>query len=73
MFWLLLILWIAIAVPITLFSLLTLELPLWPSFPAESTREGIALWAFLAAWYYIVPVVLVLVGRRARRTKQEGR
>ncbi|MDR6790453.1 polyferredoxin [Sphingomonas sp. BE138] len=64
LFWLALIAWLAIAIPIGLFSLLTLELPLWPSFSVESTLEGIAIWAILAAWFYITPVVLIGVRRR---------
>lgn len=64
LFWLALIAWLALAIPIGLFSLLTLELPLWPSFSAESTSEGMAIWAIFAAWFYITPIVLFGVRRR---------
>ncbi len=65
-FWLVTILWLAVAIPIALFSLFTQELPLWPSFSAESSREGIAVWALFAAWFYVTPFVLFLVRRRGR-------
>jgi hypothetical protein len=56
--------WVATAVPITIFSLFLLEPPLWPRFGPESTPEGIVLWAAFAAWFYITPVVLLIVDRR---------
>jgi uncharacterized RDD family membrane protein YckC len=56
--------WMVIAIPIALFSFLLLEMPLWPSFGPESTPEGIALWAVLATWFYVTPVVLLIIGRR---------
>lgn len=68
LFWLALIVWLASAIPIALFSLFTLELPLWPSFSAESTREGITIWAAFAAWFYITPFVLAMVVHRRRKT-----
>lgn len=51
LFWLVLALWLATAFPIVLWSVLTLELPLWPSFSEESTTEGIIIWAIFAAWF----------------------
>lgn len=57
-------LWMATAIPITIFSFFLLELPLWPEFDAESTPEGIALWAATAAWFYVTPVALIIVARR---------
>lgn len=71
LFWLVFIVWLATAVPIPLFSLFTLELPLWPTFSAESTRKGIAIWAIFAAWFYITPLLLVVVRRRGRMTAPE--
>ncbi|UYY79150.1 hypothetical protein [Sphingomonas sp. R1] len=56
--------WLATAIPICLLSAFLLELPLWPTFNDESTPEGIALWAAIAAFFYITPVVLIIIGRR---------
>jgi hypothetical protein len=68
LFYLVFAVWLASAIPIMLFSLFwTQELPLWPSFGAESTREGIAVWAVFAAWFYITPIVLAVVARRRKR------
>ena len=67
LFWLVLIVWLATAIPIALLSLVTLELPLWPSLSAETTREGITIWAVFAAWFYITPLVLALVVHRRRK------
>lgn len=64
MSWLVFAVWLGTAIPIALFSLLTLELPLWPSFSAESTAEGITIWATFAVWFYITPVVLAVLSRR---------
>jgi hypothetical protein len=71
LFWLVLALWLATAFPIALWSLLTFELPLWPSFSEESTTEGIMIWATFAAWFYITPVALIMVNRRARMSASE--
>jgi hypothetical protein len=59
-------LWLSVAVPILLYSLLTLQVPLWPNFGPESTWEGIFIWAVLAAWFYLIPVILIAVNRRGR-------
>lgn len=56
--------WLATALPIAFLSAFLMELPLWPTFGADSTAEGIVLWAMSAAWFYITPVVLLIVGRR---------
>jgi hypothetical protein len=66
-FWLVFTVWLATAIPIALFSLFTFELPLWPNFSAESTPEGISVWAVFAAWFYITPAVLVVIHRRSTR------
>ena len=66
-FWLIAAVWLATAVPILALSLFLLEVPLWPSFSAESTAEGILVWAVFAAWLYVTPVVLLFVARRRRR------
>lgn len=65
-FWLIFAIWLASAVPIALFSVLTLELLFWPSFSAESTAEGILIWTIFAAWFYLTPVVLLAIRRRKR-------
>jgi hypothetical protein len=57
--------WLATALPIAFLSLFLLEIPLWPTFGPDSTTEGIALWAAFAAWFYIMPVVLLVLGRRS--------
>ena len=67
LFWLVLIAWLATAIPIVPFSVVTSEPPLWPSFSAESTREGIAIWAVFAAWFYMTPFVLAVVIHRKRK------
>jgi hypothetical protein len=56
--------WLATALPIALFSLVTFEMPLQPRFSSESTAEGTAIWALFAAWFYITPVVLSMVTLR---------
>lgn len=68
MFWLIAVVWIATAAPILILSLFLLEVPLWPSFTEESTVEGVSIFAVFAAWFYLTPVVLIVVGRRRRRT-----
>ena len=68
LFWLVAAVWLATAMPILIFSLMILEVLLWPSFSTESTAEGISLWAVFAAWLYVTPVVLLVVARRHRRT-----
>jgi uncharacterized membrane protein YhaH (DUF805 family) len=67
LFWLVFGLWLATALPIATLSLFMLEIPLRPSFSAESTSEGVAVWAVCAAWFYITPIGLILVGRARRR------
>jgi hypothetical protein len=67
LFWLVAAAWLATAVPVLVLSLFLLEVPLLPSFSAESTVEGISVWAVLAAWFYVTPVVLIVVARRHRR------
>jgi hypothetical protein len=67
LFWLVFAVWLATAIPIALFSLFAFELPLRPHFSAESTPEGISVWAVFAAWFYVIPIVLIVVGRRERR------
>lgn len=59
--------WLATAIPIGLLSGFLMEVPLWPTFSDESTPEGIGLWAVLAAWFYITPVALLVIGRRWNR------
>ena len=59
--------WFAAAIPIGLLSAFLLEVPLWPTFSDESTPEGIGLWAVIAAWFYITPVGLLVIGRRWNR------
>ena len=59
--------WIATAIPIVLLSVLLLELPFWPNFSVDSTAEGIATWAVIAAWFYITPIALLIIGRRWNR------
>ena len=59
--------WLATAIPIFLLSAFLLEVPLWPTFSDESTPEGVGLWAVIAAWFYITPVVLLVIGRRWTR------
>jgi hypothetical protein len=56
--------WLATAIPLCLLSAVLLEVPLWPTFSDESTLEGMGLWAVIAAWFYITPVVLLVIGRR---------
>jgi hypothetical protein len=75
LFWLVLIVWLTTAIPIALYSLLSLELPLWPSFSAESTREGITVWIVFAAWFYVTPLILAVLARLRRNagSKLEGR
>jgi len=58
--------WMAFAIPFTLLSFFLLELPFWPSFDRDSTLEGITIWAVLAAFYYMTPVILIVIGRRWR-------
>jgi uncharacterized membrane protein YhaH (DUF805 family) len=67
LFWLVFVLWLATALPIATLSLFMWEIPLWPSFSAESTSEGVAVWAVVAAWFYVTPVGLILVSRTNRR------
>ncbi len=67
LFLLVFVLWLATALPIATLSLFMWEIPLWPSFSAESTSEGVAVWAVVAAWFYVIPVGLILVGRNNRR------
>lgn len=59
--------WLATAIPIILLSAFLLELPLWPTFGPDSTTEGIVLWAVVATWFYVTPVVLIIVSRRWNR------
>ena len=74
LFWLIAVFWLATAIPITIFSMLVLELPFWPEFGQESTPEGVMIWAVFTAWFYITPVVLVIMVRRwrAMSTKSGG-
>jgi uncharacterized membrane protein YhaH (DUF805 family) len=67
LFWLVFVLWLATALPIATLSLFMWEIPLWPSFNADSTSEGVAVWAAVTAWFYLTPVGLILVGRANRR------
>ncbi|NKJ00724.1 hypothetical protein [Novosphingobium sp. SG707] len=65
--------WLTTAVPICLFSAFFLEIPLWPTFNDQSTPEGIGLWAVIAAFFYITPMVLIFIGRRWNgRSAYEG-
>ncbi len=68
LFWLVAAVWLVTALPIIIFSLMVLEVPLWPSFSAESTVEGTLIWAVVATWFYVTPVMLTIVARRRRRT-----
>jgi hypothetical protein len=61
-------LWLATAIPPTIFAFFTLEPPLWPSFSEESTTEGIVVWAVYAAWFYITPMILFVPHHRNRMT-----
>lgn len=74
LFWLIAGFWLATAILITIFSMLVLELPFWPEFGPESTPEGVMIWAVFTAWFYITPVVLVIMVRRwrAMSTKSGG-
>jgi uncharacterized membrane protein YhaH (DUF805 family) len=67
LFWLVFVLWLATALPIATLSLFMWEIPLWPSFNADSTSGGVAVWAAVTAWFYVTPVGLILVGRTNRR------
>ncbi len=62
--WLVGILWFATAAPIVILSLLFGEVPLWPTFGADSTAQGIAIWAVLTLWVYAMPAVLFVMARR---------
>ncbi len=66
LFWMVFAVWLATAIPVIMFSLFTLELPLWPSFSEESTVEGVTVWAIYTAWFYLTPLVLVAIIRRKR-------
>ena len=70
-FWAVAILWLATALPILGISLLSLEIPLWPSFGPESTLEGRLVWAAVAGWFYLIPIVLFLL-RKYRRPAPRG-
>lgn len=67
LFWLVFALWLATAIPTVTLSLLIWEIPLWPSFSAESTSGGVAVWAVVTAWLYVTPIGLILIGRTKRR------
>lgn len=54
--WLVGAVWLATAILTGLLSAFLLEVPLWPTFSAESTPEGIGLSAVIAVWFYITPV-----------------
>ncbi|WP_267435038.1 hypothetical protein [Sphingomonas sp. GM_Shp_1] len=43
--------WIATAIPIG----------------PDSTMEGVSLWGAMAGWFYITPVILLVIGRRWNR------
>ncbi|MCT8002310.1 hypothetical protein NZL82_10505 [Sphingomonas sanguinis] len=66
-FWSVAILWLAVALPILLWSVVTLEIPLWPEFSAESTSEGMLVWAIVAAFFYFAPILLFLNKKAGRR------
>src|SRR3546814_6612609 len=52
--------WIVTAVPIAALSLIMFrEIPMWPSFNADATASGIAVWAAIALWVYLTPVALI--------------
>lgn len=57
-------LWLATAVPTAILSFFLMELPFWPHFGPESTPDDIVRWAAVAAWFYITPISLIIVGRR---------
>jgi hypothetical protein len=68
-YWLVVTLWLVTNLPIAAISLLSLEIPLWPHFVPERTTEGIAVWAALAAWFYMTPLLLWLFRARFRSPK----
>jgi len=63
LFWVLLVVWLATALPIAILSLFMLEIPLWPSPNAVSTSEGFGVWAVVTAWFYVTPVGLIMLRR----------
>jgi hypothetical protein len=64
--WIIAALWLGTAVPIIALSLWLGDVPLWPSFNAESTPEGVVLWTVLAAWIYLPPILPLAKVRRKR-------
>jgi uncharacterized RDD family membrane protein YckC len=65
-FWLVAILWVVFALPILLWSLATLQVPVWPEFSSHSTVEGITVWAAMAALLYVAPIVLWINRKSAK-------
>lgn len=59
--------WIATFVPLALFSLVLLEVPLWTTFHSDLSPTGYVLAVVAAAWFYIVPIVLLAIGRRCNQ------
>ena len=59
--------WLVTNIPIALISIFLLEIPLWPTFGSDSTAEGVTVWAVMTAWFYVTPVVLLVIGRRWSR------
>ena len=66
LYWLIAIVWLAVALPILLWSLMIIEVPLWPDFGSESTAEGVTVWAVYTAFFYATPVLL-LFNKKAGR------
>jgi hypothetical protein len=59
--------WIATFVPLALLSLVLLEIPLWTTFHSDLSPAGFMLAVVAAAWFYIVPILLLVIGRRWNR------
>ena len=52
--------WLAVAIPLTFFSLLVGEWIALPQFSAESTPEGIVIACLFFGWFYLTPGLLLL-------------
>ena len=51
-------LWAITALPIGALAIALGDVPMWASFDADATIEGVVIWAFFVAWIYLVPAVL---------------
>jgi hypothetical protein len=43
------------------------RIPFWPSFTKDSTAEGMTLWAVMTTWFYVTPIILLMIGRQGNR------